>query len=113
MQPDKHTFNRFQVRSIKQSSRNFHRIDFRTRRKGKSEITQRITFIIVDDSIRKVDCISGIRLQRVKQIHLYPLAGSLYFRLLYLRRGNNHLFSRLFQFYKFVKHQRDFSPLII
>ena len=43
--------------------KNLHCIYLRTGRKGESKVTQRVTFVIIDYRIRKVNCISGIRFQ--------------------------------------------------
>ena len=86
MQADQHTFYRFQIRRVKQRAGNSHRIELRTGRKRISKALHRISFIIILDSIGKVDSICGISLQRILQVDHYPLAVRLYFRLLHLRR---------------------------
>ena len=74
MQSDQDTFDRFQIGCIQYRSGHFHRINLCTGREGKREVTQRITLIVIDNGVREINGISSVRLQRVKQIHLYPLS---------------------------------------
>ena len=60
-----HTFHRFQIGCIQHSTGNHHRVDNGTRGESKPEIGQRITFIIVLNSIREVYRISSIRFESI------------------------------------------------
>ena len=108
-----HTFHRFQIECIQYGTGYRHRVDYRTGRESKSEIRQRITFIIVLNSIRKVYRVSSIRLESILQSNHNFLSIGFYLRLLHLWRRNHNLLTRFIKLDEFIEFNRYFFPAII
>ncbi|MPM94686.1 hypothetical protein SDC9_141834 [bioreactor metagenome] len=113
MQAYQYAFNRFQVRCVEYGTRNNHAINGATRREGKSKITQRITFVVINNGIGEVNSISGIGFEGVEQIYRDLLPCRFNFRLLHLRRRNNDFFVSLFELDEFIEFNQYFCSFIV
>ena len=81
----------FQITGIEYIARYLHRIDLLACREAIRIVSQRITLVVVYDSITEVYRISGVRLERVLQLHNNPLTGILDLRHFELWRRHDDL----------------------
>ena len=97
------TLDRFQILSLQHISRNLHRINDGTCRKTIGIVAHRISLVVVADSIREVDSISGIGFQRIDKRNMNTLSCAFDFRHFELRRRNHHLLGRIIHLDKLIE----------
>ena len=100
---DENAFYRLQVRCIEHSSRHFHCVNLFARTEAVSVVSHRIAFVVVDDSVAKIDGIGRACLQTVIKCHLHALAVSADVGRLNLRRRNNDLLVSILELDVFVE----------
>ena len=86
MQTHRYAFYGFQVRGVEDITRYLERVYVRAGTESETVITERIAFIVIDNTVGKINGIGGVFPERVKQLHLDLLAYDLDLGLLYLWR---------------------------
>ena len=81
----------FEIVCLHHVSRHLESVDVVAGREAVGVIAQGIALVVVADGIGEVDGVGGVGFQRVLQLHLYLLAGRLYFGLLQLRWRHHNL----------------------
>ena len=108
-----HSLHRLQVRSVQHRAGYGHRVQPVARGEGEGEQFQRIALVVVLYGVAKVDGVRRVGLQRVVQVDDDPLAAGANLRLLYLRRGYDHLLVGLVQLDVFIEGDGDAVAVVV
>ena len=82
IETDKDSFHGFEVFGCNDITRDLHRVDFCTRRKAVSVVTEGVTLVVIADGITEINGISGVGFQRIEQLNFDRFACSLNLRSL-------------------------------
>ena len=113
MESDEDALDGFQVPGFEHIARNFKCIDSVPRRERVGIVSQWITLVIVGDSIREVDGVSGIGFQRVLQFYKDAFTARLDFRLFQLGRGDDDIIIGVINLDKLIEKNLDLIGIYI
>lgn len=102
-----------QVLRVQYGTGYFHGIDGRTGRECIGKVPHRISFVIIYDGIAKIDGISCIGFQCIKEFYNHAASACFYFRTLILRRRDDNLLRSVLQFDVFIEFDGDFLTGVV
>ena len=86
----------------------FQRVNFCSGGENVGEVAERVSFVVIDDGVAKINGVGGVFFERVKEIDGDFSAGGFDFRHFNLRRRDDDFLLCIFHLDYFIKFNGDF-----